>query len=1036
MRKNTAIELDITKNIENGVKFYAKQFDDIKLKVKVFDGVREVDVEGQDVIVCIVKEDKTVIEQRKDITVEDNTLIIDLTKQATTALGKCQMEILLRDEEGTTSTSTVSYVVGEKLSATIVEIIQSEDDIEALNMIEEFIQNSNIDIMEIKEAVKELKEAVEEAQGTIDADLEAIISKIEELEATTLENIETAAGTIKEETILTITNKADEVLEEMESIKGEVIGNVNEAIEKADEAVLKATETLETVNTVKEEVEKINDVIAEAMENIETTKDEAMDEIAGAVVVIEESKEDAVNVVSNAKNMAVSSVVDEKDKSITEIGTVKTGAVNTVNEAGVNGVNAVDTTRARAIGEIEGLKDNSTNAIEGLKVSAVEEIREAKTDALKQLQNNGNGIADALTTLKGELVSGISLEAEAIKDVAVEGIGVAAGTIKEEAISNINTVKTGAIEEVEAVKDGAVSSINAVKDNVLEDITTAKEEAVSAIADTKTDAIEKVNEACGVADAKIAEILRELEAMVSEKEDLLNTNALAGETKEELKALIEEAKRYEQVVRAWIDAQANVDLTEITEAIEELRVRINKVDSDIKELKTEKTGFIGDVVSTIFEKIDENTKALLETVPLPDFEIKNVLIYKDGSDNIHVAMFKDEVTKGKMKLYTSSSKLQFIYTSISSANIKMYAYVSGEWQERAVSSYWNSASIDYKAVSGFYYHDFEFYDYSNAEKVVRKSSLDAGENDRNDFNLAIDVKTYEVDIPSDSTTILNAPMQGELKGVLEVIKVKEKIIQRLTTIESDVYIRTCNYSEWTEWDKIDGDVKTGANIEVYKGMIGEDPHPECFRTAPLMTEDETHYVRCLSVNNKYRVYYLKNAPALNHYNTAGGCEMWYTDTVTKSRVFEYNKASKTWGEVNDTYIRIYASGGGIVVNTYSSNVDLYNKAGSEIMVPAKPGDPLTAPINTFNVEEAGEYLVSHTSLLTGSYKDAFEGSLVVRNINGNIYQDLISSDCRERVVRSKVKGVWTDWLVANADLYYTKEEVDAKLNEIKAMIGQ
>lgn len=794
MRKNTAIELDITKNIENGVKFYAKQFDDIKLKVKVFDGVREVDVEGQDVIVCIVKEDKTVIEQRKDITVEDNTLIIDLTKQATTALGKCQMEILLRDEEGTTSTSTVSYVVGEKLSATIVEIIQSEDDIEALNMIEEFIQNSNIDIMEIKEAVKELKEAVEEAQGTIDADLEAIISKIKELETTTLENIETAAGTIKEETILTITNKADEVLNEMEGVKEEVIGNVNEAIEKADEAVLKATETLETVNTVKEEVEKINDVIAEAMENIETTKDEAMDEIAGAVVVIEESKEDAVNVVSNAKNMAVSSIVDEKDKSITEIGTVKTGAVNTVNEAGVNGVNAVDTTRARAVGEIEDLKDNSTNTIEELKTGAISEIEEVKTDALKQLQNNGNGIADALTTLKGELVSNIGLEAEVVKGNVVEEITTGAATVKEEAISNINTAKREAVEEVEAVKG-----------NVLDEINTTKEEAVSVITDTKTDAIEKVNDACNEADVKIAEILRELEAMVSEKEDLLNTNALACETKEELQALIEEAKRYEVVVRAWIDAQANTDLTEIENAIEELRVKIDEI------------------------------------------EVK---------------------------------------------------------------------------------------------------------------------------------------------------------------------------------------------VESYKGMIGEDPHPECFRTAPPMEGDETHYVRCLSINNKYRVYYVKNAPALNRYDTHSGCEMWYTDTVTKSRVLEYNEASKTWKEVtNETYIRINTSGGGIVANTYSSNIDLYNKAGSQIMVPAKPGDPLTAPINTFNVE-AGEYLVSHTSSLTGSYKDAFEGSLVVRNINGNIYQDLISSDCRERVVRSKVKGVWTDWLVANADLYYTKEEVDAKLNEIKAMIGQ
>ena len=436
MRKSTSINLELIKGEDGGVKFYAKQFDDLKLNIKVYDGLEEVNVDGQDIIVCIIKEDKTVIEQTKDITVEDNTIVARLSKQATTALGKCSMEVLLRDEEGTASTTTISYMVSEKLSASIVEMIKSEDDINALNLIEEFIETSNVDMLDIKEAIKDLKATVDGAQDNIDAEYETILEALRALEGTIIENIE---------------GKANEALT-----------IADEAVEKATGAITKADEVLEKVEEAKGAVEDITTLKNEAVGAIGSIKTEAIDEVNNiktrAIGDIDEARTDSLEAIRNNGNGVANDLNTLSD-------TLKADITNT----GLLETNKVIRAREEALTEIDDLKDNAMGSLreEALKVeellnATVTEIKEqAKTDlnACKDviIEEAVKGKEEAIKELNDASNALNDLKATILNDI---------NTNKEEAISNIGTNKDGAINELNEVKAGALVDINNLKNEV------------------------------------------------------------------------------------------------------------------------------------------------------------------------------------------------------------------------------------------------------------------------------------------------------------------------------------------------------------------------------------------------------------------------------------------------------------------------------------------------------------------------------------------------------------------------------------------
>lgn len=543
MRKSTSINLELIKGEDGGVKFYAKQFDDLKLNIKVYDGLEEVNVDGQDIIVCIIKEDKTVIEQTKDITVEDNTIIARLSKQATTALGKCSMEVLLRDEEGTASTTTISYMVSEKLSASIVEMIKSEDDINALNLIEEFIETSNVDMLDIKQAIKDLKDTVDGAQDSIDAEYETILEALRTLEGTIIENIE-------EKTTEALT-KADE------------------AVEKATGAITKADEVLEKVEEAKGVVGEITTEKDNALQAIESTKTGATDEIdtvkGRAINDIDEARTDSLEAIRNNGNGVVNDLNTLSD-------TLKADIANN----GLLETNKVISAREESITKINELKENVLGSLgeEALKVEEL--LNETATEIKEQAETDLNACKDEVIEEairdKEEAINELNNAMRALNDLKANILNDI-NTNKEEAISNIGTNKDEAINELNEVKAGALVDINNLKNEVDTLLNSLNEKIVESNSNIEelSGLIEEAREVAGLVRAFID----------SKAVDLSNYY-----TREETEALIDE----------------KIGLIEIPEV--DLNGYYTK--NEVNELLKDKVGIVEDeAVQTIFTDIPD-----------------------------------------------------------------------------------------------------------------------------------------------------------------------------------------------------------------------------------------------------------------------------------------------------------------------------------------------------------------------------------------------------------------------------------------------
>ncbi len=832
MRKTTAIELELFKDSNSGVKFHAKQFDDLKLKIKVFNGAEVVDVSNQEITAFILKEDKTVIEQKKDIKVEDKTIIIDLSKQATTALGKCSMELILKDDEGIASTSTVSYMVSEKLSASIVEMIKSEDDINALNLIEEFIETSNVDILEIKEAIKDIKDNTLNAENKLDEKYEEIVRALDEY--------------------------------------------VNDALEKATEAVEKAEEAITTINSSIERIDSIEELVDSAIDDINSSKMEVIGNIS-------EVKEQAITEI-------VEEVTNEKNKVTNTIEELKTDTLEAIRDNGNGVANALNTLSDTLKADITNTGLLETNKVVNAREEAIAKIDDLKDNVLGSLGEEALKVEEELNTTVTE-----------VKEQTETELRVSSRAIVEETVENIETTKDEAIEGVKASKDTVLNEVRAElsteKDKIVleasETIKTVKEDAINEINTAKENVLSEANAELNNAKSTIlSEVTATLEG--------IKTNAI-NDTEEELNVTV-----------ARIKEQAEIEL--------------NACKSDLDAY-------------VILAK--EQCKTDLDGI-------------KDG------VIVEVNNLKGEVDTLLNSLNEKIVE---SNGNIEE---LSGLIEEAREVAGLVRAFIDSKAVDLSNYYT------------------------REETNTLIDEKIGLIEFP-----------------------------------ETDL----SDYYNKKEVDNL---------TNPYKGAIGEDPHPIEFKSAPPMEDGENYYFRCLSYRGKYRVYYLQNEMVLRKSDSqVDYCELWAIGN-RGLRVFAYNDTTREWeAQEKETYLRVYAKNvNDISENIYSSNLDLYDNAGTAILVNSKPGDPATAPLNTYNIGEAGEYKVSHIEAIEGCYKDNFEGLLVVKNVNGDIYQELISSDNNIKVIRSRINNNWTEWKevggTSDIDLtsLATKEELQEAINNI------
>lgn len=808
MRKSTSINLELIKGEDGGVKFYAKQFDDLKLNIKVYDGLEEVNVDGQDIIVCIIKEDKTVIEQTKDITVEDNTIVARLSKQATTALGKCSMEVLLRDEEGTASTTTISYMVSEKLSASIVEMIKSEDDINALNLIEEFIETSNVDMLDIKEAIKDLKATVDGAQDSIDAEYETILEALRALEGTIIENIE---------------------------------GKANEALTIADEAVEKATGAINKADEVLIKVDEVKGVV----EDIATLKDEAV----GAIGSI---KTEAIDEVNNIKTRAIGDIDEARTDSLEAIRNNGNGVVNDLNtlsdtlkaditNTGLLETNKVIRAREEALTEIDDLKDNAIGSLseEALKVeellsATVTEIKEqTETDLRASSRAITEESRENIGTIKDSAINeinGVKDDLGAYKDEVIEE----AIRDKEEAINELNDAMR-ALNDLKAnILSEANNDIGAIKAEAINNIGTIKDNANSELNENKDGAINELNEVKAGALVDINNLKNEVDTLLNSlNEKVVESNGNI----EELSGLIEEAREVAGLVRAFIDSKA-VDLSNYYTK-EETNTLIDEKIGLIEIPEVDLSGYYTKVeVDKKFENKGivgiSKLPACFTFAPEAGEEVKHIIWAKDRDGYCYVIhIIVPNASYCEMYLNSNISQLKFY-----GREYIAYKWNGEEWVVVNLSS--PTISMPYKdrnsttsAILELIRNEHLFYctlpvkeDGYNTyyfKEPIEKPNVDIC----GDYNEVVVKGIYRI---SHSEEIPNCPESVIEEGILDVKTVKNDInniitvYQEVKTTNEKVYSRVRRNNTWSEWKSGGGsdiDLSSYSTTEEVRSLINE-----------------------------------------------------------------------------------------------------------------------------------------------------------------------------------------------------------------------
>ena len=884
MRKSTSINLELIKGEDGGVKFYAKQFDDLKLKIKVYDGLEEVNVDGQDIIVCIIKEDKTVIEQTKDITVEDNTIVARLSKQATTALGKCSMEVLLRDEEGTASTTTISYLVSEKLSASIVEMIKSEDDINALNLIEEFIETSNVDMLDIKEAIKDLNDSIDRVQGNIDAEYETIIEALRTLEGTIIENIEGKTT--------------------------EAITKADEAVEKATGAVTKADEVLIKVEEAKGVVGEITTLKNEAVGAIGSIKTEAIDEINNiktrAIGDIDEAKGDALEAIRNNGNGVVQGLNTYMD-------TLKQDLANN----GLLETNKVISAREESITKINELKENVLGSLgeEALEVeeelnNTVTEIKEqAKTDlsnssrvivegANREIEGIKTEVVSNLNSLKSGIIEGFEEELNEKKVQALNGFDTTLSSKKDEIISelenNKNSLVSGASESITEIKTNTISSLqeelNECKSNLDTYIEEVKGQCRTDLNEIKNEVVSKVN--------SLKETVDNTLASITEKINESDSNI------EELTELIKEAREVAGLVRAFIDSKT-VDLSNYYTKEE--------TDEKLKKIN-EFRGMIG----------ESDLPSVFETCPEPETKYDAYICSYDVYYHRYVKIyFHDLEGANELNVLRLSSNLYTINTN--SYNTTVYVKTATEdWAVSAKNGI-NYKTKDIKIVRNLVY--------KNTLRIagVQDNILEAKAEEGSilgSYNSTVIEGVYKV---SHSSKIEGSP-KNAVEGVLKVNKADNVISQVLIDEKGVSYTRYCKDNNWTKWNGGDeiGEISYVVKTEFDK--INE--YHSYWKLRPAQPADYPYRLMVLG-GTKYGIIIYSKTDLTGRivYNQKGYLEMpaGYEDLeLLAYRVLDItgNSSSEMFWMKNTNPIAYVNSSSNVVGAWYSHNFDILDTEGN------------------------------------------------------------------------------------------------------------
>ena len=647
-------------------------------------------------------------------------------------------------------------------------------------------------------------------------------------------------------------------------------------------------------------------------------------------------------------------------------------------------------------------------------------------------------------------------------------------TKTEESIDIINTAKVDAINKIQEVEAGAdikienLNNLITVSEEILATFDTSKSEA-SEIRDALTALIETSNSLKANLEAennKATSNINELNTLHPESNTRIET----------LRALIEEAKKYETIVRDYIASQGGgVDLSEIHQALETLNGYIEDINNRFNNYYTK-------------AEVD----GLISNIDIPDVDMSN--IYTKEEVNNLVSSYKGKIGEEKHpEFYKNCPHLaedeeHYIrYYDVSKKKYKCVYIKKGFFDKAYLSgTAYDKYSITLKATTGRKYVVYD-YDEAMSEWVLNTGSTADGNlvNAESRIDLDSTVEGYKLysssfDIETSSTdptpfigAVAGDPYAGVLgtynvetegsyivehkeavegcytdsfNGVMIITNADNNIYQELISLNGSVRVyRLKAGGQWTEWKEIGGKVDlsnyyTKENIDEklgsgkISGIIAPvfDVLPDTFTGYPENPDASTYLweMKCTHYNH-HMIFYFDTDPTgkFGIVEKADGnlgfklLDSSFTYKTYKGYYRSETSSSGSWTAFgNNNHFSATDSRNLTAMYYHNFNIVDGNNPDEIFRVGygCSTGDTLSDFNKAIKYKDYTVNIKSGEDVLNAPMTAPFAGILKVSNTKALVHQTFETTN--GRTFKRMLNGTWTAW----------KEDV--KKNEIENLL--
>lgn len=421
------------------------------------------------------------------------------------------------------------------------------------------------------------------------------------------------------------------------------VGSIKDAIASVDEAYfLKAVEDF--IKQAKIDIAEFRDAVA-SLEDRVIEADEKLEQLnkdlAQADLDLREAKEEALEEISDLRYETIDDIQEARDEGIDTITILNNETVQIIDQIKNNSINLIIDEKDNSIKAMAGFKDDCLNAIELLKNGTVTMIYQAKNDSINEINDTSDR---HLNTIRNNAMQGkadiINLtksskeEIEVLTNTSIEAIESLVSDSKTE-LDNLSTEYLESfIESIESllpyIEEGNTlrnsllelqNNLSIMKDSLSElygNASLLKEELTNTTDIARTVNNELLTSKDEASNIKVAldqiiatteslkdVLLAENERAEANIEELNTLHPEADIRIETLRNLIEEAKRYEEVVRVWIaNREPAEDLTEVNRQLEELYRAVELLDVKFNNYYTKEETYTKEEVNELIGNIE------------------------------------------------------------------------------------------------------------------------------------------------------------------------------------------------------------------------------------------------------------------------------------------------------------------------------------------------------------------------------------------------------------------------------------------------